>query len=192
MSQDKDNNGISYATPATWGKVADGCDYDALLESQGRDLTQVDDVVKIHKQHGFTLQNFKAGLGGRHIEDGIDAQNLNTGVIVQDGRIGAGRKGVAITNKGGNQFMTFQRLVICAPYGRWCDLEDGNHSDQVWDKTIGTIYSEIVREDGKPVRYAWGRSHRAELLKGNYRICWGWTLCLHVYVYAKHHFPFIP
>jgi len=192
VSKDRDNNGISYATPETWHSTVDGIDFDALLESQGRDLATIDDPVKIHKQRGLILQNFKAGVGGRHIEDGIDAQNKNVNCTVQNGRIGAGRKGVAITNKGGNVGMTFRRLVICAPYGRWCDLEDGNHSDQVWDKTTGTTYDEIAREDGQPVRYAWGRADRAELRNGNYRICWIRTIALHLYVYAKQLFPFIP
>lgn len=189
---DTDNNGTSYATPSTWDTTIEGGDYDQAILDSGRRLQDIDDVLKIHKQHGLIVQHFRAGQGGMHLEDGIDAQNRNVNCIVQDGRVGAGRKGVAITNKGGNVGMTYRRLVLTAPYGRHVDIEDGNHSDQVWDKTIGTTYDEVVREDGQPVRYAWGRAQRAELRNGNYRICWGWTLALHLYVYAKHYLKFIP
>lgn len=192
MSRDTDNNGISYAGPESWGSRVGDLDYDQWLRQQGRDLTQIDDVLKLHAQHGLIVSNFRAGVGGAHLEDGIDCNDRNVNCILEDGAIGAGRKGVAITNKGGNVGLTFRRLTIYPPYGKHCDIEDGNHSDQSWNKTTGTTYDEVVRLDGQPVRYAWGRADRAELRNGNYRIMWGWSLCLHVYVYLKHWLPWIP
>jgi len=194
MPQDKDSNYFDVPESGTPGnpRIYEGVEVDCDPRHAGIDPATKDDLLKCSAKHDVLVRNFVAVSDGTHKEDGIDLMNESERVVFENGRVQAGRKGVAITNKGGNRDCTFRRVVIEAPYGKFTDIEDGNWADQSWRKTTGTTYDEIARSDGKPVRYAWGRAARARLLHGQYEIVWGWTILLHLYVYAKRAIPFIP
>lgn len=166
-----------------------GIDCDPRI--QGLLASDYDDLLKVSAKRDVDLEDFAAVSDGTHKEDGVDLMNECERVNFRRGRVQAGRKGVAITNKGGNRDCTFEDILILPPYARFVDIEDGNHADQSWRKTTGTVYRRVRRADGAPVRYAWGRADRAQLLEGRYRIVWWWVLVLHGYVYAKHWFKFI-
>lgn len=192
MSRDTDLNYYNVPESGEPGRprVYPGLDCDPRSE----DIVPAtrDDLLKCSAKHDVEIVDFAAVSDGTHREDGIDLMNECERVVFRRGRVQAGRKGVAITNKGGNRGCTFEDILIVPPYARFVDLEDGNHADQSWRKTAGTDYRRVRRADGAPVRYAWGRAERAGLLEGRYRIVWWWTAVLHLYVYAKHWFKFIP
>ncbi len=155
------------------------------------DPADFDDLLKISAKRNVTVHGFKAEAGGRHIEDGIDLNNECHNIELAYGQVGAGRKGVAVTIKGGCSEITLRSLLITEP-GRGCDIEIGNHSNQSWRKCQGIVLEDLERADGRPVRVAWGRADRPTIVGGNVQIAWGRTVALHLYVYAKHFLPFIP
>ena len=192
MSRDTDRNYYDLpesGTPAA-PRVYEYLDCDP--RTAGVDPATRDDLLKISRKHDVAVRAFAAASDGSHREDGVDIMNESERILLENGRVQAGRRGVAITNKGGNRGVTCRRLLIVAPYGRFTDIEDGNWADQSWRKTTGTVYDEIARADGQPVRYAWGRADRAQLRNGKYRIVWWWTAVLHLYVYTKRLLPFLP
>lgn len=150
-----------------------------------------DDLLKISAKHNVTVRYFKAESDGTHREDGVDLNNECANVVLMDGTVTAGQKGVAVTIKGGSCRTKLVRLVIDRP-GRHCDIEIGNHSDQSWKSCDGTVIEDCLRADGQPVRVAWGRGSRPKVTGGHVEIVWGWTVVLHLYVYAKHFLKFIP
>ncbi len=157
--------------------------------SQMKRPEDYDDLLKVSGRQGTAIYNFDATSGsGKHREDGIDINNECTSVRFVHGRVQAGQKGVAITNKGGNFATLFENIVIIAPYGKFVDIEDGNHSDQSWKKTTLTLYKNVRRADGKPVRYAYGRADKASFVDTDVKVVWWYTAALHVYVYVKQLF----
>lgn len=164
-------------------------DYDGLdCNPPAGDPTRYDDLLKISAKRNVTVRYFKAEGDGSHYEDGIDLNRECRNVILMDGRVGAGQKGVAVTIKGGSSDIKLVRQLVTRP-GRHCDIEIGNHSDQSWKSCDGIELEDCLRSDGQPVRVAWGRGSRPKIIGGNVRIVWWWTAVLHLYVYAKHWFP---
>lgn len=195
MSRDRDLNFFNFPAAGANGDPGAPAHYPGLNcdpRSVGANPADYDDLLKVSAKHDLRITDFNATSDGMHKEDGIDLMNRCERITFEGGRVQAGRKGVAITNKGGNRDCTFRDIVILPPYGRFVDIEDGNHADQTWHKSTRTTYDNVRRADGAPVRYAWGRADRARLLNGRYRIVWWWTAVLHLYVYAKHWFKFIP
>lgn len=189
MSQDRDNN--FYQLPESDRDYRNlNCDPRAQYGGQ-IDPAAFDDLLKISAKRNVTVHGFVAEAGGLHIEDGIDLNNECRNIELAYGRVGAGRKGVAVTIKGGSCEITLRNLHITEP-GRGCDIEIGNHSDQSWRKCQGIVLEELERADGRPVRVAWGRGDRPTIIGGNVQIAWGRTVLLHLYVYAKHYLPWIP
>lgn len=186
LSRTPDKNFISFASDGDNGKTFDRLNGDPRAESLlPRDY---DDLIKVSGRTGLTLTQFTAASDGTHREDGIDINNESVHCTFRSGVIQAGKKGVAITNKGGNIDTRFENIVIIAPYGKYVDIEDGNHSDQSWKKTTGTIYNKVKRLDGKPVRYAYGRADKASFVDTDVKVVWWYTAALHVYVYVKQLF----
>jgi len=187
LSRTPDNNGTSYDQPEHDGRTFSHMNYDPV--QSGRDPTQVDDILKVSGRSILTITDFIAATaGGVHREDGVDLNNGCYRCAFVRGTVQAGKGGVAITNKGGNCLTLFRDIVILPPYGRFTDIEDGNHSDQSWKKTTLTLYDNVHRADGKPVRYAWGRADRATFTNTKVKIVWWYTIALHVYVYVKQIF----
>jgi hypothetical protein len=150
-----------------------------------------DDLLKISAKQNVTVRYFKATSDGTHREDAVDLNNLCQAVTLMDGTVTAGAKGVAVTIKGGSCATRLVRLVIDRP-GKYCDIEIGNHSDQSWKSCDGTVIEDCLRRDSQPVRVAWGRGKRPQIIGGHVKIVWWWTAVLHAYVYAKHYLKFIP
>lgn len=187
LSRPADNNFLSFDQLTHNNQIF--IDVNANPLSQMKRPEDYDDLLKVSGRWGTRIENFDATSGsGNHREDGIDINNESRLVTFCNGHVQAGKKGVAITNKGGNSGTLFDDVVIVAPYGRFVDIEDGNHSDQSWKKTTGTFYRNVRRADGKPVRYAWGRADRATFQDTNVKVVWWYTLALHVYVYVKQIF----
>lgn len=183
MSQDRDNN--------YWQVPESGREYAGKLlnpANGGYDPAGFDDLCKVSQKHDVTVRDFVAESGKKHIEDGIDVNNNCERILFKDGRVGAGRKGVAVTIKGGSSSISLEGVVVTDP-GRHCDIEIGNHSDQSWKPCERIFIADCRRADGQPVRVAWGRGSRPIIRGGNVRIVWWWTVALHLYVYAKHYFP---
>lgn len=184
MSKDSDRN--YYQLPES------DRDYDGLdCNPPSIDPERYDDLLKISGKRNVTVRFFKAEGDGYHFEDGVDLNRECADVVLMDGRVGAGRKGVAVTIKGGSCDTQLVRLIVTRP-GRYCDIEIGNWSDQSWKSCDGTIIEDCLRSDGQPVRVAWGRGARPKITGGHVKIVWWWTIALHAYVYAKRYLKFIP
>lgn len=185
MSHDTDNN--FWVIPESDRTYEDlNCDPRAT----GAIPANYDDLLKGSAKRNVTVRRFVSESDGTHKEDGIDLNNECDRIVFEDGRVGSGR-GVAVTIKGGSCNTELRRIVITRS-GRHCDIEIGNHSDQSWKISSGTLLEDVVRADGEPVRVAWGRGSRPTIIGGNVKINWSWTVALHVYVYAKHFLPWIP
>lgn len=185
MPQDRDNNWFNVpADNATYS----GDDYNPT--ASGADPSQYDDLLKLSCRVGVRVSHFNADSGGLHIEDGVDLNRECESCVLEDGEVGAGRKGVAVTIKGGCRGITLRRLLVVTP-GHGCDIEIGNWSDQSWRPCSNIVIEDALRADGKPVRVAWGRGKKPTIRGGNARIAWGRTLALHLYVYGKRWLPFL-
>ncbi len=199
LTQDKDKNYLSFYEE---GKCSDPdrsaprSPVSSMYEVAGGVFTpplaeQFDDIVRLHKA---TMYHFKdCVIDGQSLnkEDGLDLNNRCMGNLFERCIIAAGQH-VAITCKGGSSHNTWRNCVIRGR-GKFVDIEFGNHSDQVREKSRDNRLIDVHHEDGKAVRVAWGyNAQRPKIHGGNVKIVWWWVVVLHAYTFLKSKLKFIP
>lgn len=171
----------------------DGFDLPELvidLPAAGVDAGQFDDVLKFSNARNGHIGHLVIRTGGGQHENAIDFNRSCRNIRIDRAEIEAGAQN-AITAKGGCHGLYFGVVEITRAGGH-CDIELGNHSDQVYERTTVVTFESLKRSDGQPTRiraeYAdWpvviaGATQRQALVSALIRL----------YVQLKHVAPFIP
>jgi hypothetical protein len=177
MSAGTDNNYASFADRD--GVRASGITFDPTLD--GLQAAAFSDILKFSN---LTNSVFEGGVvvatGAK--ENAIDANRNCSNVRVHDFLLFGGRQ-AAIVCKGGCKQMVFSKVTIYPDSSAKVDVIWDDWSDQSKAPSTGSL-TDVRRADGKPVRVAFGRFNRPQIVGGNCKIDWVRTAGMHVYNYV--------
>lgn len=136
---------------------------------------EYDDIFKVSHCQECQFRDIEV-VAGKQKENALDLNRESLHNRFFRLILDAGKQG-AILIKGGSSHNHFDDVEITNPSGH-SDIMIGGYSGQSKKATVGTIFNNIRRKDGKPVRYAYTflRAARPKFTNSKVKFQFWWSL----------------